>query len=42
LSTGTFMLKDDTFTWTGTDAAGQKFSATYTRMKPFDVFAPFK
>ena len=41
LSTGTFALKGDTFTWTGTDAAGQKFSATYTRMKPFDVYAPF-
>ncbi len=32
LSTGTFALKGDTFTWQGTDAAGQKFSATYTRM----------
>ena len=42
LSTGTFAQKGDTFTWTGTDAAGQKFSATYTRMKPFDVYAPFK
>ena len=38
----TFALKGDTFTWTGTDAAGQKFSATYTRMTPFDVYAPFK
>ena len=42
LSTGTFALSGDTFTWTGTDAAGQKFSATYTRMKPFDVYAPFR
>ena len=42
LSTGTFTLKGDTFTWTGTDAAGQKFSATYTRMKPFDIYAPFR
>ena len=41
LSTGTFAVKGDTFTWTGTDAAGQKFSATYTRMEPFDVYAPF-
>jgi hypothetical protein len=41
LSTGTFTAKGDTFTWQGTDAAGQKFSATYTRMKPFDVYAPF-
>jgi hypothetical protein len=42
LSTGTFAVMGDTFTWTGTDAAGQKFSATYTRMKPFDVYAPFR
>ena len=42
LSTGTFALKGDTFTWTGTDTAGQKFSATYARLKPFDVYAPFK
>ena len=42
LSTGTFTLKGDAFTWTGTDAAGQTFSATYTRMKPFDVYAPFR
>jgi hypothetical protein len=42
LTTGTFTLKGATFTWTGTDAAGQKFSATYTRMAPFDVYAPFR
>ena len=41
LSTGTFTQKGDTFTWQGTDAAGRKFSATYTKMKPFDVYAPF-
>jgi hypothetical protein len=41
LSTGSYTLKGDTFTWQGTDAAGQKFSATYTRLKPFDVYAPF-
>jgi hypothetical protein len=40
LSTGTFNLQGDTFTWQGTDAAGQKFSATYRKMKPFDVYAP--
>ena len=40
LSTGAFALKGDTFTWQGTDAAGRKFSATYTKMKPFDVYAP--
>jgi hypothetical protein len=34
-------VKGDTFTWQGTDAAGQKFSATYTRLKPFDIYAPF-
>lgn len=42
LSTGTFTQKGDTFTWQGTDAAGRKFSATYTKMKPFDVYAPFR
>jgi hypothetical protein len=42
LSTGTFNQQGNTFTWQGTDAAGQKFSATYTKMKPFDVYAPFK
>jgi hypothetical protein len=40
LSTGTFNLQGDQFTWTGTDAAGQKFEATYRRLKPFDVYAP--
>ena len=40
LSTGTFTLQGDSFTWTGTDAAGQKFEATYRRLKPFDVYAP--
>ena len=40
LSTGTFNLQGDQFTWNGTDAAGQKFEATYRRLKPFDVYAP--
>ena len=40
LSTGTFNHQGETFTWTGTDAAGQKFEATYRRLKPFDVYAP--
>ena len=40
LSSGTFTLQGDTFTWTGNDAAGQKFDATYRRLKPFDVYAP--
>jgi hypothetical protein len=40
LSTGTFAQQGDTFTWTGTDAAGQKFEASYRRLKPFDVYAP--
>jgi hypothetical protein len=40
LSTGTFTLQGETFTWTGTDAAGLKFDATYRRLKPFDVYAP--
>jgi hypothetical protein len=30
----------DSFTWTGTDAEGRSFTATYVRMKPFDVYAP--
>lgn len=41
LSTGTFTQQGDTFTWQGTDAAGRKFSATYTKLKPFDIHAPF-
>jgi hypothetical protein len=41
LSSGTFTQKGETFTWQGTDATGRKFSATYTKMKPFDVYAPF-
>ena len=41
LSTGTFTHTGDAFTWQGTDAAGSKFSATYTKLKPFDVYAPF-
>jgi hypothetical protein len=40
LSTGTFTQNGDTFTWQGTDVAGQRFSATYTRLKPFDIYAP--
>src|SRR4030095_16495536 len=40
LSTGTFTQQGDQFTWTGTDAWGQKFEATYRRLKPFDVYAP--
>src|SRR5262245_21969747 len=39
LSTGSFNLQGDAFTWQGTDAAGQKFQATYTKMKPYDVYA---
>jgi hypothetical protein len=40
LSSGTFTQQGNTFTWQGTDAAGQKFSATYTKLPPFDVYAP--
>ena len=40
LSSGTFTQQGSTFTWQGTDAAGQKFSATYTKLPPFDVYAP--
>jgi hypothetical protein len=40
LTTGTYTLTGDSFTWKGTDAAGKPFSATYTRLKPFDIYAP--
>ncbi|MGE0407551.1 MAG: lipocalin-like domain-containing protein [Candidatus Korobacteraceae bacterium] len=38
--TGQYKLQGDTMTVQGTNAAGQKFEATYRRLKPFDVFAP--
>jgi hypothetical protein len=42
LAIGTFRLKGDSFTWTGTDAAGRKFEAVYRRATPFDIYAPVK
>lgn len=40
LAAGQFSVQGDSFTWQGSDAAGQKFVASYRRMKPFDVHAP--
>lgn len=40
LTTGTYTKTGDSFTWTGTDAQGRKFTATYSKMKPFDIYAP--
>src|SRR5262249_59359151 len=38
---GTYTLQNGTLTVTGTNAAGQKTIETYTRMKPYDVYAPY-
>jgi hypothetical protein len=38
---GTYTLQNGTLTITGTNAAGQKTTETYTKMKPYDVYAPF-
>jgi hypothetical protein len=40
LTRGTYTRSGDTFTWEGTDAAGQRFRATYARLEPFDIHAP--
>jgi hypothetical protein len=40
VASGSFKLNGDSFTWTGTDAAGRKFVATYKRAMPFDIYAP--
>lgn len=40
LAGGAFKLAGDAFTWSGTDAAGRKFEATYRRAQPFDIYAP--
>ncbi|MGE0405475.1 MAG: hypothetical protein AB7O65_04175 [Candidatus Korobacteraceae bacterium] len=37
---GEYTLQGETLSVRGTNAAGQKFEATYRRLKPFDVFAP--
>jgi hypothetical protein len=40
LTSGTYTRSGDSFTWTGTDAQGRTFVATYVKMKPFDIYAP--
>ena len=42
LSSGTFKLAGDSFTWSGTDAAGRAFEASFRRAQPFDIYAPVK
>ena len=42
VASGSFKLTGDNFTWTGTDAAGRKFEATYHRATPFPIYAPLK
>lgn len=40
LTRGTYTRSGDSFTWEGTDAAGRKFKATYSRLAPFDIQTP--
>lgn len=39
---GTYKLVGDSFTWSGQDAGGRRFEATYKRMAPFPIYAPMK
>jgi hypothetical protein len=40
-ATGTYTLQGGTLTITGTDAAGRKVTETFTKMKPYNVYAPY-
>jgi hypothetical protein len=40
-ASGTYTVQGTTLTITGTDAAGQKVVETFTKMKPYDVYAPY-